>query len=217
MKGVHQDMKPLLRLVLLLVAVAFVAQAGLAKTTPPPPDYFPLKVGYWWKYTTKSSASDKSSEFTLKVIKTDKAADGALTYVMETAAGMMLIHDWYAKPAGWVLNYRELYVKNNMTADFTPVKKYLANPLSNGAAWEWSGKGMMGVEASEKNVVKGSETVVVPAGKFACMRVDSDIVQGGQQVHKTYWYANHVGLVKSQTESGGVKSETQLVDYSFKR
>jgi hypothetical protein len=34
---------------------------------------------------------------------------------------------------------------------------------------------------------------------------------------KTYWYANWIGLVKSTTESGTVKSTTELVDYSFKK
>jgi len=37
------------------------------------------------------------------------------------------------------------------------------------------------------------------------------VVQGGAPVTKTYWYAPGVGLVKSMTDTGSVKSTTELI------
>ncbi len=76
---------------------------------------------------------------------------------------------------------------------------------------------MMGVEIDESNDVSGPETVSVPAGKFEAMKVMTKVIQGGALVTKTYWYAPSVGLVKSMTDTGSVKSTTELLEYSGKR
>ena len=47
------------------------------------------------------------------------------------------------------------------------------------------------------------------------MKVETKIVQGGTPVTKFYWFANWVGLIKSMTDTGSVKSTTELLDYSF--
>lgn len=202
---------------ILLIAVALMLTSGIlqsfAAPAPPPPDYFPLKAGYWWKY--KWTSNDKTAEFTQTVLNADKAGDDML-YLMETKMPTQVFHDWYSKPKGWVLMHKIEYPNNKMKADYVPVKKYLMNPPGTGATWDWSGTGMMSVDIKENNKVAGTETVVVPAGKFSCQRVETDIVQGGQPVHKTYWFANWVGLVKSTTDSNGIKSITELEDYSFR-
>jgi len=205
-------MRRILILALLVVLASNLVSAGPAKV-PPPPDYFPLKVGYWWKF--EWTANDKKSDFMMKVISEEKVNDTVL-YLMESTTPTMVMHDWYSKPQGWVMMHKIEYPKNNMKADYQPIKKYLMNPPGTGATWDWSGTGMMSVDIKENNVVKGTEVVVVPAGKFTCQRVETDIVQGGQPVHKTYWFANWVGLVKSATDSNGIKSSTELVDYSFR-
>jgi hypothetical protein len=94
--------------------------------------------------------------------------------------------------------------------------QYLKNPLAAGATWQWKGKGMMGVDIDESNEVAGAEEVAVPAGRFKAMRVVTKVMQGGTPVTKTYWFANHIGLVKSMTDTGSVQSTAELVDYSFK-
>jgi hypothetical protein len=208
-----------LALLLALVACAASSPAlGLQKpkAKEPPPDYFPLRAGDWWKY--KSTATTGTSEFTIKVLKADKQADGTTLFEVETVAGTRpVIHDWYSKPPGWVHVHKQLYLANSMTADFTPVRQYLKNPLGAGAEWSWKGKGMMGVAIDETSKVVGAEEVVVPAGKFQAMKVATTVLQGSATVSKTYWYANWIGLVKSMTETGGVKSTTELIDYSFKK
>jgi hypothetical protein len=213
--------KPRILATLLLsiaVCATLVPAFGQQKPKPkePPPDYFPLRAGDWWKY--KSTAGSNSSEFTMKVLAAEKQADGTILYEVETVAGTRpMIRDWYSKPQGWVLVHKQLYLANNMSANFDPVRQYLKNPLGAGATWGWKGAGMMGVAIDETSKVVGSEEVIVPAGKFQAMKVTTSLTQGGAPVTKTYWYANWIGLVKSMTESGPIKSTTELVDYSFKK
>ena len=187
------------------------------KSQEPPPDYFPLRVGDWWKYRS-TTADGKQSEFNIKVLSAEKQGDGTNLYLVETLSTFQPINDWYSKPGGQVLMHRIAYPKNEaLKADYQPVKLYLKNPLSVGASWEWKGKGMMGVDIEESSRVTGTEAVEVPAGKFQAMKVETKVIQGGTPVTKTYWFANWVGLVKSMTDTGSVKSTTELLDYSFKK
>ena len=202
--------------VLLLMSLALLTVMA-QKSQEPPPDYFPLRVGDSWKYRS-TTAEGKQSEFTIKVLSTDKQGDGTSLYLVETLSTFQPIHDWYSKPSGQVLMHRIAYPKNEaLKADYQPTKLYLKNPLSVGSAWEWKGKGMMGVDIEESSRVTGVEAVEVPAGKFQAMKVETKVIQGGTPVTKTYWFANWVGMVKSMTDTGSVKSTTELLDYSFKK
>jgi hypothetical protein len=178
-------------------------------------DYFPLRVGDSWKYRS-TTADGKQSEFTIKVLSEEKEAGNTL-YLVETVSTFQPIHDWYSKPAGWVLMHRQEYVKAGTRAEYQPTKQFLKNPLTSGDSWQWKGKGMMGLEIDESNEVTGPETVSVPAGKFEAMKVMTKVVQGGAPVMKTYWYAPAVGLVKSMTDTGAVKSTTELLEYTAAR
>ena len=172
-------------------------------------DYFPLSVGDSWKYRS-TTADGKQSEFTIKVLNEEKAS-GETLYLVETVSTFQPIHDWYSKPSGWVLMHRQEYVKTGNKAEYQPTKQFLKNPLTSGDSWTWKGKGMMGIEIDESNEVSGPETVSVAAGKFEAMKVMTKVVQGGAPVTKTYWYAPGVGLVKSMTDTGSVKSTTELI------
>lgn len=187
---------------------------------PPPPDYFPLKQDYWWKYKSKT-ADGKESDSTIKVPAVEKKEDGTVIYSVDTSvavASAVVIHDWYTKPKGLVLRIREKYGDNeNMSVDYDPPDQLIKNPLIAGDTWQWTGKGMMSVDIIDSSEVEPAEEVIVPAGKFKAMKVSSKVVQGGATATKTYWYAPWVGLVKSMTESGPVKSTTELLDYSFKK
>ena len=175
-------------------------------------DYFPLRVGDSWKYRS-TTADGKQSEFSVKVLSEEKEAVNQL-YLVETVSTFQPIHDWYSKPSGWVLMHRQEYVKTGSKAEYEPTKQFLKNPLTSGDSWQWKGKGMMGLEVDESNQVSGPETVSVPAGSFDAMKVTTKVVQGGAPVTKTYWYAPGVGMVKSITDTGAVKSTTELIEHS---
>jgi len=172
-------------------------------------DYFPLTVGDSWKYRS-TTADGKQSEFTIKVLNEEKE-NGHTLYLVETVSTFQPIHDWYSKPSGWVLMHRQEYVKTGNKAEYQPTKQFLKNPLTSGDSWKWKGTGMMGLQIDESNEVSGPETVSVAAGKFEAMKVMTKVVQGGAPVTKTYWYAPGVGLVKSMTDTGSVKSTTELI------
>lgn len=178
-------------------------------------DYFPLRVGDRWKYRS-TTADGKQSEFSIKVLSEEKENSNTL-YLVETVSTFQPIHDWYSKPTGWVLMHRQEYVKAGNKAEYNPTKQFLKNPLTNGDSWHWRGKGMMDLEIDESNAVSGPETVSVSAGEFEAMKVMTIVVQGGAAVTKTYWYAPDVGLVKSMTDTGSVKSTTELLEYSAQR
>lgn len=178
-------------------------------------DYFPLRVGDTWKYKS-TTADGKQSEFSMKVL-TEEKENGDTLFVVETVSTFQPIHDWYSKPAGWVRMHRQEYVTAGNKAEYDPTKQFLKNPLTSGDSWHWNGKGMMSLEIDESNAVSGPETVSVPAGKFEAMKVMTIVVQGGAAVTKTYWYAPDVGLVKSMTDTGSVKSTTELLEYNVLR
>ncbi|HQR37154.1 MAG TPA: hypothetical protein PLF26_02040 [Blastocatellia bacterium] len=203
---------------LVAMCLAFSGSASFAqksakpvKPKEPPPDYFPLRVGDWWSYKS-TTADGKVSEFKMSVLSEDTGV-----FLVEIQSAWP-IQESYSKPAGWVMWHRESYTKNaQMNVIFDPPRQYLQNPLATGATWSWKGKGMMAVDIDETSQVEALDVVTVPAGTFKAMRVVSKVLQGGTTVTKTYWYANWIGLVKSMTDTGTVKSTTELVDYSFKK
>lgn len=68
----------------------------------------------------------------------------------------------------------------------------------------------------EHNLVGAAREVKVAAGTFQAVHLDTKVTQGNAKVLKSYDYADGVGLVRSHTETGGVKSDCKLIDYSFK-
>ncbi|HEX8708158.1 MAG TPA: hypothetical protein VF723_07955 [Pyrinomonadaceae bacterium] len=186
------------------------------------PDYFPLRVGDWWKYRS-TPVSEEKSEFIVKVLSTEKQPDGTTRYLLEKTTGDVAkeqgvaIHTLYSKTDGWVLMHKDFYVGNeSLSIEYTPGRQYLRNPLVAGAKWEWAGKGMQDQSLSESSEVVGFETVEVPAGKFKAMKIVSKVLAGGIKTTKTFWYADGVGLVKSMTEAGAISYGSELLDYSFK-
>lgn len=186
-----------------------------AQSTPPPPDYFPLRVNDWWKYKTTSS-NGQTSEFQITVIGTTSQSHGSMWFNTETKTSFQSFQDWYSKPPGLVIWHRQFYPSNNQDVTFSPQRVSLKNPPKTGDTWQWQGKGMMGVDIAETLRVAAPEEITVPAGKFATIKVVADIVQGGAAVERSIWFANHVGPVKIQTISPSFQSTSELIDYSFK-
>ena len=194
---------------LALLAAAAAAQ----KPAPAARDYFPLRVGDSWTYRNL----EDESEFTVKVVGEEKQADGTVLYQVEKSVGTR-IHFWYARTPGWVLMQREAYAEHEaIGVKHEPARQYLKNPLAAGAKWTWKGKSPTGVEVLEINEVAGAEVVATPAGRFRAMKVVSKIREGDSGLTRTYWYAPGVGLVKTLTETPGLKYGSELADYSFKK
>lgn len=198
---------------LILIASFLLIIPSFSQKKIVPPDYFPLAVGYWWQYKNV----EKGWDFTIKVTGTEKIGD-ILCYKLETTAAndKVMIIQYYSKTEGKVLEIKQVYASSNNEAVFEPSKEYLHNPLKTGDSWIWKGKGMMSIDIEESNAVGNFEKITVPAGTFSAVKVSTDVKQGGQDVKKEYYYAPCVGLIKSHTDSGGIKSTLELVKYNLK-
>ena len=195
-------------------AVCAAPTAVKSTKKPPPPDYFPMRWKYFWSYQT-TTADGKKTTFSMKDVHDDKQADGAIWHQLQIETSpTQKFSDWYSKADGRVLDNHIEY-SSSMTADFVPPKQTLKHPLENGDSWQWAGTGMMKTPSTENYTVSGPEEVIVPAGKFKAMKVVSEVNSMGAKATKIYWYGPNVGLVKSTTESGPVKSTTELVSYDF--
>lgn len=206
----------LFAVLLSLVAGASAAQrpASKAPAKEPPPDYFPLPGGAWWKYKSTTDAG-ATSEFTMKVAGEEKLGD--VTAILVDIESAWPIREWYSKGGGVVSWHKEAYLKNNQSAVFSPTRIAMKNPLASGQTWSWKGKGVMDVAIDETATVSGVEDVVTAAGTFKAVKVSTTVIQGGATVQKTYWYANWIGLVKAITDTGTIRSTTELVDWSFRK
>lgn len=214
-------MKPTKILSILLMVLFFTLLAVTfcqAAVKAPPPDYFPLKVGYWWQYKTV----EKGFEFTLKVTGVEKMKD-IDCYKVETWTKMgdkdnLSFVEYYAKDKDFVLVYKVVYPASNMSVEYEAPRKYLMNPSKAGDKWDWKGKGMMDIDIEELYVTEKADTVKVPAFPkgIGTIYVSVKVNQGGTEVKKTYWYANGIGLVKSFTDSGTVQSTAELIKYNLK-
>jgi hypothetical protein len=219
--------------IILLILFAAISVASLALAAPKkhlpvpkkiPPDYFPLQKDYWWRYQT--GATTGASTFKVSILAGELQPDKSIWWHVHTVSAGMTganapsaagFDDWYSKVKGWVLVHRQMNNTTGQAGDYLPPRQLLQNPLGDKQAWNWTGTGTWaGVNISDENVVSGPEDVVVPAGKFRCMKVTTLVTQSGVPVKKIYWYAPGVGLVQSGTESGGVLSQSMLVDYSFR-
>lgn len=182
---------------------------------PPPPDYYPLKVGDWWEYESTTSTGNKSS-FKVEVLSQQNRGDNGELYEVKIQSGIE-INEWYSKPNGWVLWHEEVYPSKGQRVEFKPVRKFLKNPMISGDSWEWIGKGIMGVEIQELSQVVGSEEVKVPAGNFNTLKVVIDLTQAGVKMKKTMWFADQIGMIKSTLEGSSFQTTSELVKYNLKR
>lgn len=202
---------------LCLLALALAASAGSqAQAKSGPSDFFPLRLNDWWKYRS-TQANGTASEFTLTVKAERKEPDGTILHCVELANPKPLIHDWYEKTPKAVLLVQEEYLGGGGKVTLDPARPLLALPLRGGARWNWSGQVRGSLRVEEENEAFPSEKIETAAGRFDAVRVVTKIEQGGAQATKTSWFAPGVGLVRQATDSSGITSTTELIDYSFKR
>ena len=204
-----------------VAALLFLQGASAAKPKPkfksqsksePAADYFPLRVGDSWTYRNSEAGG-----YTWKVLSEEPHEGEAVRYTVEVLSGVKILNT-FSKANGWVLLHGENYLEHEgLQATYDPPKQYLANPLVVGQKWESTGKDPTQVEHHEVNRVVGVETVTVPAGKFRAMKIVSEVSNGGALMTRTSWYADGVGLVKTQTVGGQLKYGSELTDYSFKK
>ncbi len=199
---------------MLASTIAGMPTDSLAKPAKKAPDYFPLRTNDWWRYRS-TQANGSTSEFTLKVISEEPHADGTIRHCIELSNPKPLIRDWYTKTASGVVLNEEEYLGGGGKITLEPPRPILQMPLTPGERWTWSGTARAHTSVEESNEVAGVERLEVPAGRFDAVKILTQIEQGGVHASKTSWFAPGVGLVRQSTDSGGVTSTTELLEYSF--
>ena len=88
-----------------------------------------------------------------------------------------------------------LYLLSGIGGKYDPPRTVLRFPIKAGDSWTEKYK-EGDAETVAKSIVRETETIEVPAGKFRAYPVDTVISAGGVTVTGTTWYAERVGIVK---------------------
>ena len=197
---------PLFVTLLLLVAPILAKEVYV-------PDYFPCPKGAEWDYKINTS-NGVTMDMHRVVTDVSKMEKGGYKVVINTTSPTETIST-HLKVAGWVYTDKAVTPSVNFNFDYEKDCNDLMNPLVVGKSWSYKGEaGGMAITQDWKCV--GVETVKVPAGEFkGAVKVTSTSDMGGNVSKYTFWYADRVGLVKSETEAGGVTSTNELVKYKF--
>ncbi|WP_157369176.1 TapB family protein [Zavarzinella formosa] len=174
------------------ICVCLLMFAGFAQAEEKTPedDLYPLEIGNTWTY----KVSGQEDRFIIRVAAMEKVGDYDC-YRLEA-----MLRD---KPVG---TEHLLVAKNGIFRartdkdDVTPPVCILQFPTKKGTTWK--GEYKLGGKAANASFVGDTETVTVPAGKFATVSVQADLAEMGGKVRTTLWFAPNVGVVKQTLEEG---------------
>ncbi|MBP3956291.1 hypothetical protein J8F10_13455 [Gemmata sp. G18] len=185
---------------LLVVLLAVVALIGLAPAAPVPkhllpkdgPLYHPVQKGTRWVYL------DNGAEYHYELTAADPTASGT------TVVTISQMKNGEPTPYRKVeVSERGLLWTETVGIAFDTPACLLRCPVQPGDAWAYSLSRPNTALARAKGTMKvpGTETVEVPAGKFAAVRVDEKraVLAPGlpdTNLELTSWYAPNVGQVK---------------------
>lgn len=163
-------------------------------------DYFPLKVGNIWKYDIVGT----KGKIIVKVTGIKKI-DKKDCYKLETSIDKnILIVEYMYKSGNDILENKVAVISNEKLNAFLlkPEKKIITNPLNVGDCWVYKGKDIGSNNSMQTKKAVKEELVQVPAGKFKATRVNTNIIENGQKIDKTTWYAAGIGPVKTVSTHG---------------
>lgn len=182
-------------------------------------DFFPLKVGSWWRY----KIADTKTELTIAVTASEKI-NKTDCYKVESslrekgAPTLVILVEYIHKAKNGVFEVKALEPaqKNKESLagiNYFPHKKIIPTPLNIGDSWNYAGS-ELGINASiQKRTAVKKEKIDVPAGKFEAVQIDSVITNDGRKMYKSAWYVKGIGPVKLVSKSAGKTTNVVLVEY----
>jgi hypothetical protein len=189
----------------------------------PESSYFPMNKGDCWKYKCTLNVGEESRTKEVELSMTDLAdgrlPDGSIWHEMERSfksevSSIPASKFWYIETDGWILHspdnksalgYKELKIPivPGFHWDARPsYQKMIPGPLSATPVGP----------PSREGTVSGPEEIVVPAGKFQALKVQTHYCDGCMPLGINSWYAPDVGLVKREMW-GGPNSLMELTEY----
>jgi hypothetical protein len=161
--------------------------AAPRKADPTPAYYHPSTVGD--KLVFEEDYGDHSRQWVVEV--TDARQKGAaLIVTVRAGEGDGTSESWQ-----YEVSDKGVYKVGEGDAVLESPECYLHLPFKKGETWE-TGHKHEGKTYTTKYTVSGEEEVEVPAGKFRCIRIESEFVYNGMTYTHTRWRAPRCGVVK---------------------
>lgn len=197
-----------MRILQLVVCFVLIMQASvLAQGKDYVPDYFPAPKGGEWHYDLTTSAGHKMQ---IKTVITERTDASKLGYnIVQTSYTPQESVSYYFKKPGWVILLKTDMPSASYSADYVEDKNELMNPLKVGATWDYKGK-MGGQDWVQTWKVVGTEEVVVPAGTYTAVKVESVSEVSNSKTEYTYWWVDQVGMVRVLTKVSGTSNDMVL-------
>lgn len=192
-------MNALLRNILLILLLAFVAcNKDEEEPEPPPPtNYQPVSKGSYWTYSGYNGGLSYNLEMNGK---TDTMASSVWYGMDHTLLG----EGWFRKEAG---TYFNKYNMNGSDVEFP----YLKDNQSVGHSWETQ-LSLAGINTKLIYTIVERDTSKVVSGQLykqvIVVRMDTDLDLGSGygtiDYSGEYWYANNIGFIFSDVENEGM-------------
>jgi hypothetical protein len=178
--------RPAVLLAVLLSAAAAVAAPVPKALKKNPPEWMPLAAGSRWEYV---SAEDNSVTTDTREITAADEKDGKTTASQRT---INLTQEFRRDATGVAV------VKTSNRGETKP-RYVVKHAMKEGDTWENDLGGY-----TEVRTVGKVEKITLPAGQYDAVPVKFQYVQNGATFQSgTVWYADGVGLVRIDTDSGG--------------
>ena len=196
-----------------LFAFGLLARAGVAVADSPWEPFFPLREGKTWCYRYLRGAQGTPVRI--------RMSTSGLTKVLGYEVPLWLVREdwpdemhvegyrWHARRLERILGL-QLETASGTTKAISPESlPLLSGSPSAGESWNETLQ-IYHQPHRLRGTVRGEEEVVVPAGRFRALRVESSLQALGTDVEEsrfTDWYAREVGLVQSVAFVRGAQAE----------
>jgi hypothetical protein len=165
---------------------------------------YPLKKGNTWTYAAQSGSITADAVFTVTDVR-NKDEETLVTLEGSTQGKRTLLETLSVTPTEVLC----VATGADGKSKFEPPLPILRYPAQPGEQWEWAGivtQKDKEYAAQATITIRGRETVTTPAGTFNAVSVTIYLVIDHEEVQianpMKLWFAENVGIVRSETEMG---------------
>ncbi len=182
-------------------------------------NYFPFRPGYAWTYQDEKPGSVLPLPYTRVVGQAPVTINGVPTFVWADSNGvsryMTNDAEGIRRHANGSPGYAAGVGSITLTSIYTPPELYVPAAVALGTTLTQTGTitqtgsdGSSSTDTYSQTITFGAESVIVPAGTFATIRVSNLRVISGAASTNTFWVADGVGMVKLAFEDSSGATET---------
>lgn len=171
------------------------------------PNYYPLELGNAWTY--ELNANGNLMPMVSKIAKIETIDGVKLARLEAVVNNQVNMNEHLEQNAKGIFRHR----MNGI--EVSPPLMLLKYPFKAGD--KWSGEFEAANSKAKFTCETAEETIDVQAGKFKTAKVSLVVVENGQTVSTTYWFAQDVGFVKQTLDLGGVNVIAELQKFEKKK